>query len=554
MSDQARCLTLLENGKPCGNYPLRGSLFCRWHFRGIKQLPIETFEFQGPDPTEPALTISSDPLLCWPRAQYPAVFVWGLSFSFSAAQELHCTPSFQNQEGIAAVWDETEGGWTWYAGAGAMDQAKEGVGLAFWFDGPDPVLHWHPDIPLRADGLPDLRVFSTPRAQWGSLAAEAPPSPEKRGPGRPRRQPLPPVANDGLIRTEASRIGVAVISGLSRGLQRDIPVPAPDEAPSLRMGERWWAGIPVNSGSKRAGNLNGLIGLPREPDAALWDFLQRNGPLAVKAQIALWARVYQQTDGEPGRYVTQSISDFCDTLGYIRTGGAHKRENREKAIRVLKLLTELELMVFHSRNGRLTRLRGPIWNRGLLGEQLDTYSDLFGAARVGDPSEWVQVAFSYAPGQWFEDPEWRAQNRSFALVGENILQLRPDHDQAAILVGGYLTTQGRIANYGPKRFTYHTIAERTGLLEKDRRNPGRVFNHVERALDRLVEVSVLRDWQRTDITAEEPDMDNPEDLANLANPADNRKKKGIEITWPENVSHHARRGLSHDRRGVIISR
>ena len=590
MSDPTRCRATGKDGAPCKNHPVKDSEFCRWHratVAGDLTLKIEDAEqvrrivwmiyfveaLQGHFPHEEwekviaghglqhglqvnvLLSNGQRHEFLLPMAGN-VIFVDGdqreqllhMSLGPSAPQRLAwgnpwlgaCPRQFTFPELLQA----SERGGS-FIPAFTSDHPRETPCLGFFFaPGPIPIILAHEAIPIRADGLPDLRVLTTPREEWDALGVETSSEAAKRGPGRPKQNRLAPLANNGIIRVESSRIESHVIRALSPGgLQRNIP----DElARKLGTGERWWAGIPVHSESKRAGGVDGLIGLPHEPDAALWDFLQRNGPLAVKAQIALWARVYAETDAEPGRFVTQSISEFCDALGYTRKKGAHERGSRERAIQVLQLLTQLELMMFHRGiDGKTTRLRGPIWTRGLLGEELDSYADLFGAAREGSPSEWVQVGFSYAPGHWFQNLEWRTQNRSFALVGEGLLGLRPDRDQAAILVGGYLATQARIGRYAPKRLKLATIAERSGLLAKDSRNPGRAFDAVERALDRLVETSVVGDWRRTDAKDDEPDMDNPEDLACLANLAENRRRAVLEITWPAAVLDRAKGVKAH---------
>lgn len=587
MSEPTRCRATGKDGAPCKNRPVKGNEFCRWHRAPASSdltLKVEDAEqvrrivwmihfveaLRGHFPHEEwekviaeyGFTFKLDAFLSnGQRYEFllpmAGNVIWGdgdqreqllhMSLGPSAMQRLAwgnpwLGASCPRQFTLSEMFQASERGGS-FIPAFACDHLRETPCLGFFFaPGNIPVILAHESIPISADGLPDLRVLTTLREQWGqwdAVAAETSSEPAKRGPGRPKQKRLAPLADHGIIRVESSRIEAHVIRALSPGgLRRDLT----DElARKLGTGERWWAGTPIHSESKRAGGVEGLIGLPSEPDAALWDFLQRNGPLAVKAQIALWARVYAETNAEPGRFVTQSVSDFCDALGYTRKKGAHERGSRERAIKVLQLLTQLELMMFHRGiDGKIARLRGPIWTRGLVGEELDSYADLFGAVREGSPSEWVQVGFSYAPGHWFQNQEWRAQNRSFALVGEGILKLRPDRDQAAILVGGYLATQARISRYGPKRLKLATIAERAGLLAKDERNPGRVFDTVERALDRLVEASVVGDWQRTDAKNDEPDMDDPEDLASLANLAENRRRAVLEITWPAAVLERAK--------------
>ena len=599
MSDPTRCRATGKDGAPCKNHPVKDSEFCRWH-RAPKPRAVDSLnessegtpavsiseptqrlfwaiEFmkaiRGDIPDEewakviqaPGLKVSvlrdgteETYLLPWAGSAIrlesdPKRQTWVLTVGVGAIERLVCEDPWRGEENppqqvtfFNAILDffkaaARDGSFILSYVYGAP-QGTPCLGYFFLPGDSSIIIQAHDSIPIRADGLPDLRVLTTPREEWDALdevVVDTSSGLVKRGPGRPKQKRLAPLAENGIIRVESSRVESHVIRALSPGgLRRDIP----DElVRKLGTGERWWAGTPIHSESKRAGGAEGLIGLPSEPDAALWDFLQRNGALAVKAQIALWAGVYAETNAEPGRFVSQSISEFCDALGYTRKKRAHKRENREQAIKVLKLLMELELLMFHrGTGGKTQRIRGTIWKRGLVGEELDSYADLFGAMREGSPSEWVQVGFSYAPGHWFQNQEWRAQNRSFALVGEGILKLRPDRDQAAILVGGYLATQARIGRYAPKRLKLATIAERSGLLAADPEHPGRVFDDVERALEKLEACQVVGAWKQVGAETGEPDMDDIGTLACLVNLAENRRRAVLEIVWPAAVLERAK--------------
>jgi hypothetical protein len=336
---------------------------------------------------------------------------------------------------------------------------------------------------------------------------------------RKRRTALTPLSQNGFIRAPSHRISKATIEALMPGAMR----PAAEVKQALQaleargligVDKKLWAAYPFNAKD----DLHGAIGFSQNPGEAIWSMLQRNGALAVKAQYALWARAYRETDAEPNKFITLPIPQFCDDVGFKRKKRAHARESKQAAVDVLKLLTSLELVaLWQTPQGKTQRVHSPLWTRGPIAEELDGYADLFGANRVGDPATWDPVAFAYAPGYFFGDEEWRKYNRTVAYIGEGLLQLGTNTaDKWAVMVGGYLAIQARMNAWRTLRRKVWRVLAKTGLLDelKKHRQAGRMRGMFERALDRLAEVGVIKGWQ---ITCESEDT-NADDLDAITEP------------------------------------
>lgn len=281
------------------------------------------------------------------------------------------------------------------------------------------------------------------------------------------------------------------------------------------------------------------FGFRTDPGETVWKFLLSHGEAAIKAHYALHARCYQQTGGEPGQQVQVSIVQFCRDLGYKEHHkGGYKRERKVEARRLLEVLTSVEIAVEFTpkgKNAKTRRLRGPLWARGLVAEEQDQYGDLLGSVRVGDPELWDPVGFTFSPGPWFADPVWRRQNEYLGRIGAGLMHLQPDNDQAAIRIGGYLGTLARFDQYRTRRIRVSTLLERIGMAKLYPQNPTKLQAKIEAGLRKLVEVEVFTGWRYTDADAEldEPDMDNPEELASLADyGAVPWRRQVIEVEWP----------------------
>ncbi len=387
------------------------------------------------------------------------------------------------------------------------------------------------------------------RELWRRKQTERPPLKQKR-----KKPETTALSRDGLIRAPADRFNKAAIESFMTGAMRKSTEMQTKldalEARGLTESNQFWAAYPIET---KANDLHGAIGFTKDPGEAIWNLLQKNGALAVKAQYALWARAYAETDAEPNQFIKMPITQFCDDLGFkkkgtVKKGQAHTSKNKQAAMNVLELLTSLELRaVYHPLNGTARRLRGPLWSRGIIAEEMDGYADLFGSNRVpGTKAMWEPVAFSYAPGPFFADEVWRTYNRNVALIGEGLLKLGSGYeDKYAVMVGGYLAILARMNGYRRTSVRVRLLLEKTGLWAVDAKtNPGRMREKLEAALDRIHEVGVVRGWTITT----PPEGVNPDDftsdetLTALAEPTRWTKEwlsQCVLIDWPTDMERRA---------------
>ncbi len=168
-----------------------------------------------------------------------------------------------------------------------------------------------------------------------------------------------PIATTDFTRPPADRINKAVIEALAPGamteLSRDCLGPS-GPAVDLRLGYLFRSRRPRGKDF-----LAGVVGLREEPDVSLLGLLRRLSDLAVKIHLALWERAYleaavagvSRSEAEPpiSGYVTTTVARLCDNIGLKRKKGAHRREGREAAVALLRLLTSLELICVDARPG-----------------------------------------------------------------------------------------------------------------------------------------------------------------------------------------------------------
>jgi hypothetical protein len=159
---------------------------------------------------------------------------------------------------------------------------------------------------------------------------------------------------------------------------------------------------------------------------------------------------------------------------------------------------------------------------------------------------WDPVAFSYAPGPFFADEVWRTYNRNVALIGEGLLKLSSGYeDKYAVMVGGYLAILARMNSYQRTVVRVRLLLEKTGLWSVDgESNPGRMREKLERALDRIQEVGVIREKEITSSpeNIDPNDLTSNETLDALAEPT--RWTKGwlsqfVVIDWPADLERRA---------------
>lgn len=343
-----------------------------------------------------------------------------------------------------------------------------------------------------------------------------------------------PLTWRGLIRFPADRIHKAIVESLVPGALA--PVSDPDAGPSAAGCGEWachWEFEARGNHDRLAGKIGFRAGL----DADHRRLLEENHALLIKAHYALWARAFAETDGDPERTLRLSLSQLCDDLGYARLrNGSHRPGCKRQAMRVVELLAALELDVeYHAPNGRRVRVAGAAWR--LL------------------PGPEDERRFRLLPGEWAANPAWRVANRHVGLAGAGLLTLRPDHDRWAICAGGYLAALARMNGYRPLRIRVRTLLRKCGLLRAERRNPGRMRDKLERALERLEEAGVIGGWDWNAVASNEPDMDAAEDLASLAGAAADWQDRTLLIQWPSELRvreerlHAARQAHRRSPRG-----
>lgn len=368
---------------------------------------------------------------------------------------------------------------------------------------------WDADKSAAARELRHLATEGEAQAVLNALETRVPH--RKRDPKNPLMKPgaksLPPVRSTSqlaLMRFTNDRVHSATVRSAAR-----VDEWGPLSSEKLAFGL-----------SHDFNNVQVAVGLPEgEKAETLWGFLRGGGAKMVKAHYALWARYYEQaTDGAAREFVVVSVPEFCSDMDLEKhQKGGYEAPVKRAAMKMLETLTTVEIScTFTLPNGSKNRMRGPLWSRGIVGEKLDQYEDEAGARREGDPAKWEPVGFSFAPGPWYENPEWRKHNRYVGKIGSGLMKLQTNTDQWAILIGGYLGAQARVGRYKPLRFRIETVLRETGLAQTARakKNLSETRAKLEKALDKLVENGVIASWNAPEWSADEvEDFDDVEALS-----------------------------------------
>lgn len=354
----------------------------------------------------------------------------------------------------------------------------------------------------------------------------------KPGRGGPRRQ-LP-----AFLKFPADRVHQGTVQGIGRVEEWQ---PIADWVRAILVAE--------------APDYRQLVGFRTDPGEGLWEWLRTRGEAAIKLHYVFWARCFEATGGDPNEYFTIDVAQLCEDLGYKRhhKGGFRLRDKQE-AMLLVETFTAAELgVVFKLPNGKSGRLHGRIWERGITAETRDEYSDVFGASRAEDAKEhWEPAKISVHPGQWFQDAEWRRANAYMGLLGQGLLRLDNRTDKWALRIGGYYGSIARTGQYRHRAISVGTVLARTGLAERNARNPREQLEAFERAHERLVQVGVLKAWQfATSPIDEEPDMDDPETVAQLAEyGSGDWRRKRVQLQWPDELTERGT-GLAQARQRAI---
>jgi hypothetical protein len=289
--------------------------------------------------------------------------------------------------------------------------------------------------------------------------------------------------------------------------------------------------------------------------------LRRGGAALVKAHYALWGRYYaHERAGGRTRFIPLSVQQFCADIGYQKNKDGYRAEQKKQAMQLMESLTSMHMTVNHTtRQGKRMRLKGPIWSRGLVGEEMvgEPHGNESGTGSTGTGTEgtggagkgengalcsgspnWEAVGFSYGPGHWFDDEDWRKQHRFMGKIAAGLMQLSNHKDQWAILIGGYLGMQGRINGYGPLRLHVSTILCQTGLAQ------GETFEHrisqprdkFYLALEKLQNVGVISSFTTVGFDERDVDLDDDAALAEYGTsdpyPPGDWRKQLVEFTFP----------------------
>ncbi|HLK55802.1 MAG TPA: hypothetical protein VKU00_04535, partial [Chthonomonadaceae bacterium] len=238
------------------------------------------------------------------------------------------------------------------------------------------------------------------------------------------------------------------------------------------------------------------IGLPSsDKTETLLSFFRRRGVLAVKAHYALWARWYEEGQ-EPGQYLNVTIDQFCSDLGYKKhVRGGFRLEHKQQAGELFEAMTSLQLEVSYSLTGKnFRKIQGPIWARGLI-------------VWEGPSDRLRPFAFSYMPGPYYANEEWRQYHKAIGKISAGLLQLANDEDEWAILIGGYLGFIMRANQYRPRRLLIETVLRQTNLAQTTdlRRRASQYQQKFERALYRLKEVGVITSYKTDGLEATDCD-------------------------------------------------
>lgn len=241
-----------------------------------------------------------------------------------------------------------------------------------------------------------------------------------------------------------------------------------------------------------------------------------------------------------------TVARLCDDIGLSRKKGAHKRESRESVVGLLKLLTSLELVCLYKppRNVPLEKLRGPIWKRGIVPEDLNRRGDVFAAS--ADDGTSAKQTFSYAPGPYYENSVWRAANRYVAQVHAGLLGLSCRSERRwDVMLGAYLCVMARMNTYKMVTLSRRTLVEKAGLhTVYGAKHSSRMIDILEDSLNRLIDLGLLKRWG---VKEGSEDRD-----TKLWRWAEQWLATRLEFEWPEAIQNRSR--LLNRRRQVKQAR
>jgi hypothetical protein len=280
----------------------------------------------------------------------------------------------------------------------------------------------------------------------------------------------------------------------------------------------------------KSGSLDGAIGFFNDPGYALWQTIQKAGELAIRLQVALWGHAYAETGTPaPDNYITLKINDLCDSLGYKKDKGAHRQKNKMAVKETLLAITQTELIAIAKLpNGSAARLKGPLWARGVASDISDRYDT--------ERKVWKPATFSFSPGPFFADKNWREYNSAIGYVAGKLLTLKGHNDKWAILLGFPLALWARANSYRPSCYKVRTLLSKSGLQTAYGSRVSRMREIFEESLDRVKEAGGWKGWRydKTGMSTNEVDsLEEPEavDLLHKESFGDWRDWNVV-IDWP----------------------
>jgi hypothetical protein len=232
-------------------------------------------------------------------------------------------------------------------------------------------------------------------------------------------------------------------------------------------------------------DLEGVVGFKYDLGSEMKDILENESALLTKAHYVLSERFYEQTGGEGSGQSAITLNQFCDDLGMPRKNGAHTPRNKERARSVFEVLTSTRISALAYLNGKKSPLRisDNMWKQGAEIE----------AQKRG---RWHEHILTFTRGGF--DDEWQKQNKKFiGYIHRGFLELKADNqDKYAILLGGYLASFAKMNQYQIHPLKLLPILKRVGLWNVyAEATPGKMREKLERSLDKLVSVGILREWR-----------------------------------------------------------
>jgi hypothetical protein len=301
---------------------------------------------------------------------------------------------------------------------------------------------------------------------------------------------LQPLTNVTKLRFSCTNINKLFVEALMPGAMRDFNI-VKDSLEGLRnktLMDALQFKTAYTGRSKT--DLEGVVGFKYDLSEEMKDILENESALLTKAHYILSERYYEQTGGDGNGYAAVTLNQFCDDLGMPRKKGAHTPRNKERARLVFEMHTTAKISGLAYLNGEKNphRVSDNMWRPG---PEIE-------AQKRG---RWHERILTFTRGVF--DDEWQKQNKKFVgYIHRGFLELKADNqDKYAILLGGYLASFAKMNQYQIQALRLLPLLKRIGLWDVyGATNPGKMREKLERALEQLVAVGILREWRITELT------------------------------------------------------